>query len=78
MYLGISDEKIKKNWLNRLMKLELQKVYPTYPLGWAQAANVPFKNWKQDAHSEGGTHNPLIVYYPKGIKTPGIRTNTVT
>ncbi|MDQ6470678.1 hypothetical protein RB619_08505 [Flavobacterium sp. LHD-80] len=21
-----------------------------------------------------GTHNPLIVYYPKGIKTPGIRT----
>jgi len=37
------------------------------------AANTPFKNLKQDAHSEGGTRNPLIVYYPKGIKTPGIR-----
>lgn len=46
-----------------------------YPLGWAQAANTPFKHWKTDANSEGGTHNPLIVYYPKGIKDKGgIRT----
>ena len=46
-----------------------------YPLGWAQAANTPFKYWKEDANSEGGTHNPLIVYYPKGIKDKGgIRT----
>ncbi|TSJ38819.1 arylsulfatase [Mucilaginibacter corticis] len=46
-----------------------------YPLGWAQAANTPFKYWKQDANSEGGTRNPLIVYYPKGIKDKGtIRT----
>ncbi len=46
-----------------------------YPLGWAQAANTPFKFWKQDANSEGGTHNPLIVFWPKGIKDKGgIRT----
>ena len=46
-----------------------------YPLGWAQAANTPFKYWKQDANSEGGTHNPLIVFWPKGIKDKGgIRT----
>jgi len=46
-----------------------------YPLGWAQAANTPFKYWKQDANSEGGTHNPLIVSWPKGIKERGgIRT----
>jgi len=46
-----------------------------YPLAWAQAANTPFRLWKGDAHSEGGTHNPLIVYYPKGIKEKGgIRT----
>jgi arylsulfatase A-like enzyme len=45
-----------------------------YPLGWAQAANTPFRLWKSDANSEGGTHNPLIVYWPKGIKeTGGIR-----
>lgn len=46
-----------------------------YPLGWAQAANTPFKHWKTDANSEGGTRNPLIVSYPKGIKdNGGIRT----
>jgi arylsulfatase A-like enzyme len=39
-----------------------------YPLGWAQAANTPFKFWKQDANAEGGTRNPLIVFYPKGIR----------
>lgn len=44
---------------------------PNYPLGWAQAANTPFKYWKQDANSEGGTRNPLIVFYPKGIKDKG-------
>ena len=46
-----------------------------YPLGWAQAANTPFRYWKSDANCEGGTHNPLIVYWPKGIKEKGgIRT----
>lgn len=46
-----------------------------YPLGWAQACNTPFKYWKQDANAEGGTRNPLIVYYPKGIRDAGgIRT----
>jgi len=46
-----------------------------YPLGWAQAANTPFKFWKEDANSEGGTRNPLIVFYPKRIKDKGgIRT----
>jgi arylsulfatase A-like enzyme len=46
-----------------------------YPLGWAQAANTPFKYWKQDANAEGGTHNPLIIFYPKGITDKGgIRT----
>jgi arylsulfatase A-like enzyme len=42
-----------------------------YPLGWAQAANTPFKQWKQDANAEGGTRNPLIIYYPKVIKVKG-------
>jgi arylsulfatase A-like enzyme len=46
-----------------------------YPLGWAQAANTPFKYWKEDANSEGGTRNPLIIFWPKGIKDKGgIRT----
>jgi arylsulfatase len=46
-----------------------------YPLGWAQACNTPFKYWKQDANSEGGTHNPMIVFYPKGITDKGTLRN---
>ena len=42
-----------------------------YPLGWAQAANTPFREWKQDADAEGGTHNPLIIFNPKAIKEKG-------
>ena len=46
-----------------------------YPLGWAQAANTPFREWKSDANSEGGTRNPLILAWPKGIKGDGsVRT----
>ena len=45
--------------------------FTNYPLGWAQAANTPFREWKQDADAEGGTHNPLIIFYPKGIKDKG-------
>lgn len=44
---------------------------PNYPLGWAQATNVPFRQWKQDANSEGGTRNPLILSYPRGIRDQG-------
>lgn len=51
-----------------------EAVEGNYPLGWAQAANTPFRRWKQDANSEGGTRNPLIISYPKGIKERGIRT----
>jgi arylsulfatase A-like enzyme len=42
-----------------------------YPLGWAQAANTPFKYWKEDANSEGGTRNPLIVFYPRVLPHDG-------
>lgn len=46
-----------------------------YPLGWAQAANTPFRHWKSDANSEGGTRNPLIISWPRAIKGNGaIRT----
>jgi arylsulfatase A-like enzyme len=48
-----------------------EAVNGNYPLGWAQAANTPFKFWKQDANSEGGTRNGLIVFWPKGVKDKG-------
>ena len=64
-------ENLQSN-LNNIGEIGTAKGLNTnYPLGWAQATNVPFKNWKQDAHSEGGTRNPLIVFYPNGIKEKG-------
>lgn len=68
------EEFIKKNEA-AIDRIGTPETEPNYPLGWAQAANTPFKYWKQDAFSEGGTHNPLIVFYPKKITDKGtIRT----
>ncbi|WP_051313166.1 arylsulfatase [Sporocytophaga myxococcoides] len=64
------DERIK-NLLKSYDKIGTEYSSPNYPLGWAQATNTPFRYWKQDANSEGGTRNPLIVFYPKGIKDKG-------
>ncbi|RVT78705.1 arylsulfatase [Flavobacterium sufflavum] len=68
---GVTEEQAFQNNLNRIGEIGTPQTYGNYPLGWAQATNTPFKSWKQDANSEGGTHNPLIVYYPKGIKEKG-------
>jgi len=68
---GETEEQVFQNNLNRIGEIGTPQTYANYPLGWAQATNTPFKSWKQDANSEGGTHNPLIVYYPKGIKEKG-------
>lgn len=69
---GVSEEKNFQSNLEKIGEIGTAKGLNTnFPLGWAQATNAPFKNWKQDAHSEGGTRNPLIVFYPKGIKEKG-------
>lgn len=61
--------------LSQYDKIGTEYTAPNYPLGWSQACNTPFRYWKSDANSEGGTHNPLIVHWPNGIKEKGgIRT----
>jgi len=42
-----------------------------YPLGWAMAANTPFRYYKSNVNAEGGTRNPVIIHYPKVIKDKG-------
>lgn len=46
--------------------------HSNYPWGWAQAGNAPFKWYKQNVH-EGGVHVPLVVRWPQGIPSPGLR-----
>lgn len=57
--------------LSKYDQLGTEYTSPNYPLGWAQAANTPFRYWKSDANSEGGSHNPMILFYPKLIKDKG-------
>lgn len=69
---GLSEEEYIKASLSKIDEIGTPKgTQVNYPLGWAQAADTPFKYWKQDANAEGGTHNPLILFYPKGIKDKG-------
>ncbi|MDR2680129.1 MAG: arylsulfatase [Tannerella sp.] len=44
---------------------------PNYPDGWAAATNTPFRYYKSYANWEGGTRDPLILFYPKKIKDRG-------
>lgn len=44
---------------------------PHVPVGWAWAMDAPFQWTKQVASHYGGTRNPLIVHWPKGIKAKG-------
>ncbi|MVM29324.1 sulfatase-like hydrolase/transferase [Spirosoma sp. HMF4905] len=67
----ISDEEHLKKNLKEIDLIGTEFAKANYPLGWAAATNVPFRQWKTDANSEGGTRNPLIVFYPKGIKEKG-------
>lgn len=36
---------------------------------WANVANAPFRLWKATQH-EGGIRTPLIVHWPRGLRTP--------
>jgi arylsulfatase len=44
---------------------------PHVPVGWAWAMDAPFQWTKQVASHFGGTRNPLIVHWPRGISSKG-------
>ena len=48
---------------------------PHVPVGWAWAMNAPFQWTKQVASHFGGTRNPMVVHWPKGIKAKGETRN---
>ena len=47
------------------------KHFNHFPSSWAHAMNTPFQWTKQVASHFGGTRNPLIVSWPKGVKDKG-------
>ncbi|AEU35119.1 sulfatase [Granulicella mallensis MP5ACTX8] len=44
---------------------------PHYPVGWAWAGNTPFQWGKRIGSHLGGTRDPLVVSWPKGIHDHG-------
>jgi arylsulfatase len=45
--------------------------YEHYPTGWAVATSTPFKMFKRYSEYAGGTCDPLVISWPKGIKAHG-------
>ena len=61
--------------LSENMKLHRQAggpdTYEHYPTGWAAATSAPFKMFKRYSEYSGGTCDPLVISWPKGIKARG-------
>jgi len=64
-------EQVLAKEVKNLDKLGTDQSMALYPDGWAAATNTPFRYYKSYANFEGGTHDPLILYYPKKIKDQG-------
>ncbi len=62
------------NLLRHFDDIDTARAYSNYPIGWAQTFDTPFRKWKADANTEGGTRNPLIVSWPRALPRGEIRT----
>jgi len=45
--------------------------YNHYPTGWAVAFSTPFQMFKRYSQYSGGTCDPMVIHWPKGIKAKG-------
>jgi arylsulfatase len=45
--------------------------YEHFPTGWAAAFSTPFQMFKRYSEYSGGTSDPLVISWPKGIKAKG-------
>jgi len=66
---GYPDD-IKSN-LAMIDKLGSPDTYNHYPTGWAVAFSTPYRMFKRYSQYAGGTADPLVIHWPKGIKAKG-------
>ena len=66
---GYPDE-LSEN-LQYLETLGGPDTYNHYPTGWAVAFSTPFQMFKRYSQYSGGTCDPLVISWPKGIKAKG-------
>jgi arylsulfatase len=69
---GYPDEMAEN--LALIDELGSPNTYNHYPTGWAAAFSTPFKMFKRYSYA-GGTCDPLVIHWPKGIRARGeVRT----
>jgi arylsulfatase A-like enzyme len=61
---------LKEN-LEAIDRLGSPDTYNHYPTGWAVAFSTPFRMFKRYSNYSGGTCDPLVISWPKGIKARG-------
>jgi len=66
---GYPDE-LSEN-MKLIEKLGGPDTYEHFPTGWAMATSAPFKMFKRYSEYSGGTCDPLVISWPKGIKARG-------
>ena len=66
---GYPDE-LAEN-MKLLDKMGSPDTYEHYPTGWAAAFSAPYKMFKRYSEYAGGTADPFVISWPKGIKARG-------
>ncbi|MBE8726058.1 arylsulfatase [Flavobacterium hungaricum] len=66
---GYPDE-LSEN-MKYIDKLGSPDTYEHYPTGWAAAFSTPYKMFKRYSEYAGGTCDPLVISWTKGIKAKG-------
>jgi arylsulfatase A-like enzyme len=73
LFFNSVPESLEEN-LKAMDELGGPKYFNHYPWGWAWAGDTPFRRWKRETY-RGGTSDPFIVHWPKGIRAKGeVRT----
>ena len=57
--------------MKHLETLGSPDTYNHYPTGWATAFSTPFQMFKRYSQYAGGTCDPLVIHWPKGITAKG-------
>lgn len=75
---SVNENKFFNNWpdsmddnMKYLDVLGSPETYNHFPTGWAAAFSAPYKMFKRYSQYQGGTADPLIISWPKGIKARG-------
>lgn len=74
MRLGAVDDPTKIKSLIAEEKFGGPETYISYPRGWAQVSNTPFRYFKRTPLN-GGIRVPLIAHWPRTISSPGSMSN---